>query len=140
MQKDDEHLRLVAIFHYVVGGLAALFACFPIIHLIVGIALIVASAGPDAKGDAPPAFVGWFFVVFASAFITAGLSLAACVIAAGRFLAGRRHYMFCMVVAGIECAFMPFGTVLGVFTIIVLMREGVKETFSGGGVGARGLR
>jgi hypothetical protein len=31
--------------------------------------------------------------------------------------------------AGIECIFMPVGTVLGVFTIIVLMRDSVKELF-----------
>ena len=37
--------------------------------------------------------------------------------------------MYCLVVAAVECIFMPFGTVLGVFTIIVLMRPGVKERF-----------
>ena len=31
--------------------------------------------------------------------------------------------------AGIECMFTPFGTVLGVFTIIVLMRPEVKTMF-----------
>jgi len=31
--------------------------------------------------------------------------------------------------AGIECLFMPFGTVLGVFTIMVLMRDPVKQLF-----------
>ncbi len=40
-----------------------------------------------------------------------------------------RRRLFCLVVAGVECAFMPFGTVLGVFTIAVLMRESVKELF-----------
>jgi hypothetical protein len=34
-----------------------------------------------------------------------------------------------MAMAGIECVFMPFGTVLGVFTIIVLVREDVKAMF-----------
>jgi hypothetical protein len=38
--------------------------------------------------------------------------------------------MFCLVMAGIQCIFMPFGTVLGVFTIIVLMRNSVKEAFT----------
>jgi len=33
------------------------------------------------------------------------------------------------VMAGIECLFMPFGTVLGVFTILVLVRESVKPLF-----------
>ncbi len=30
---------------------------------------------------------------------------------------------------GVECLFMPVGTVLGVFTIIVLVRDSVKELF-----------
>jgi hypothetical protein len=31
--------------------------------------------------------------------------------------------------AGIECVFMPFGTVLGVFTLVVLTRPSVKPLF-----------
>jgi hypothetical protein len=31
--------------------------------------------------------------------------------------------------ACIECLFLPFGTILGVFTIIVLSRESVKALF-----------
>ncbi len=30
---DLEHLRLLSIFHYVVGGILALFSCFPILVL-----------------------------------------------------------------------------------------------------------
>ncbi len=33
MDQDLEHLRLLSLFHYVVGGIAALFGCFPFIHL-----------------------------------------------------------------------------------------------------------
>ena len=47
----------------------------------------------------------------------------------GRGLAQRKRYMFCLVVACVECLFMPFGTVLGVFTIIVLSRDSVKALF-----------
>ena len=50
MQQDEEHLKLLSIFHYVVGGLAALFACFPIFHLIIGVVFIALSGRPDAKG------------------------------------------------------------------------------------------
>ena len=38
--------------------------------------------------------------------------------------------MFCLVMGAVECVFMPFGTVLGIFTIIVLMRESVKPLFT----------
>ena len=128
MNQDEAHLRLLSIFHYVVGGMAALFACFPIIHLIVGIALI-ASQESSGRGGGPPPFIGWLFAVVAGVFILGGWALAVCLICAGRFLAKRRHYLFCFVIACVSCLFMPFGTVLGVFTIIVLMRPSVKELF-----------
>jgi hypothetical protein len=130
VNKDEEHLRLLSIFHYIVGGLAGLFALFPVIHLVIGLVFILAPEAVESKGEAPPALVGWFFVIFAGMFIITGWVLAGFIITAGRFLARRRHRLFCLVIAGIECAFIPFGAVLGVFTIIVLMRESVKELFS----------
>jgi hypothetical protein len=62
--------------------------------------------------------------------MTLGWTLAVCMIIAGRFLAKRTHYMYCLVVAAISCIFFPFGTVLGVFTIIVLLRSSVKALFT----------
>jgi hypothetical protein len=129
MEQDEEHLKLLSIFHYLVGGLAGLFSLWPIFHLAIGLVFILAPEGLSDSGEAPPAFIGWFFVIFASAFITAGMILAVSIIITGRFLARRRHYLFCLVMGGIECIFMPFGTVLGVFTIIVLVRKSVKELF-----------
>ena len=130
MTQDEEQLRLLSIFHYVVSGLAALFALLPIIHLILGLFMILAPDKFAGHGqEPPPAFLGWFFVIFALLFITAGWVFAAFVLTAGRFLARRKHYTFCLVMAAIECLFMPFGTVLGVFTIIVLVREPVKQLF-----------
>ena len=128
---DEEHLKLFSIFHYVVGGMAGLFACFPILHLILGLFFILA---PDKFGHGtqqPPAFLGWFFVGFASVFIFAGWTLAVLVLVSGRFITRRKHYTFCFVVACVECIFMPFGTVLGVFTILVLNRQSVKGLFVG---------
>jgi len=130
MNQDFEHLRLLSIFHYVVGALAALFACFPILHLILGIVFVVVSRNPDARGDAPPEFFGWIMIGVASFFILLGWCVAACIVSAGRCLSKQNHYTFCLVVAAIECMFMPFGTVLGVFTIIVLVRESVRDLFA----------
>ncbi len=128
MDQDAEHLRLLSIFHYVVGGMTALFACFPCIHLAIGIAL-VSGALNTGPGPQPPAFVGWLLIVFAALFIFIGWTIALAILLAGRFLARRAHYMYCFVVAAIECLFMPCGTVLGVFTIIVLNRTSVRSLF-----------
>ena len=130
MTQDEDHLRLLAIFHYVVAGLAGLFALFPIFHLVLGLFLILAPGKFAGSGEAPPAFIGWMFVVFSAVFITIGWIFAAFVLATGRYLAKRRHHLFCLVMGGVECIFMPFGTVLGVFTIMVLTRESVKRLFT----------
>jgi hypothetical protein len=135
MNQDSEHLRLLSIFHYVVGGLAGLFALFPLFHLAFGLFIILAPEKFNGNTDAPPAFLGWLFVGLAATFITFGWTFAALVITAGRFLAKRKRYLFCLVIAGVECVFMPFGTVLGVFTIVVLSRESVKQMFVANNVG-----
>ena len=46
-----------------------------------------------------------------------------------RFLVQRRNHRFCLVLAGVTCLFMPLGTILGVFTLIVLMRDSVQQSF-----------
>jgi hypothetical protein len=129
MNQDEQHLRLLSIFHYVTAGLAGLFALFPLIHLVMGLVMILAPEKFSSAGEPPPAWLGWLFVVMASLFILLGWTFAGFVFAAGRFLAKRKRYLFCLVMAGIECMFMPFGTVLGVFTIIVLSRDPVKRLF-----------
>ena len=131
MNQDESQLDLLAVFHYVVGGITAFFACFPILHVVFGIIILTA---PDAMGPGgdpfPPQLLGLIFIIFPGAMVLGGWSLAVCVIVAGRFLARRKHHQFCLVVAGIECIFVPIGTILGIFTIIVLMRESVREMFS----------
>ena len=130
MMQGEEHLKLLSIFHYVVAGLAGLFALFPVFHLVIGLVFVLAPDKFAGKEAPPAALIGWFFVIFAVVFITVGLVFAGFVFTAGRFLAKRRHYMFCLVMAGVECVFMPFGTVLGIFTIVALIQEPVKRLFS----------
>ena len=131
MNHDEEHLRLLSIFHYIVGGLCALFSLFPLFYTAMGSFFIyLARHGAQKPGqEPPPEIVGWFFVGLGSSFFLAGLAIAICIVMAGRALARRRRYWFCFVMACIECLFMPFGTILGVFTIIVLSRESAKQMF-----------
>ena len=129
---DNEHLKLLSIFHYVVSGLAAFFACIPIIHLVVGLFFILAPEKFGHGSNQPPAFIGWFLVAFASVFILVGWTIAILILLTGRCIAHRTHYTFCFVMACVECVFMPFGTVLGVFTILVLNRQSVKQLFASG--------
>ncbi|MGA2436644.1 MAG: hypothetical protein ABSG25_15320 [Bryobacteraceae bacterium] len=131
VQQDQEHVRLLSIFHYVVAAFAALFACVFLIHVGLGIAMLV---NPQMFGghrqEPPPAFAGWLLLIIGSAIVLCGWTFATLICISGRFLSRRKHYMFCLVMAGVECMFMPFGTVLGVFTFVVLLRPGVKQMFA----------
>lgn len=126
-QRDLQHLQLLSVFHYVVAALIALFSMLPLIHVGIGIAMV--SGAFDSDKAPPPPFVGWLLIAFAGSFILAGLTIAVLIAVAGRNLARRRRYTFCCVMAGVACMFMPFGTALGVFTLIVLLRPGVRELF-----------
>jgi hypothetical protein len=130
MNQDEEHLRLLAMFHYVAAGLAAVFSLFPVIHLVVGLVMVFGGKFfKDEHGEPPPPIFGWFFIIIASFFILIGLTMAVLILINGRCIAKRRHYTFCQVMSGVECLFMPFGTILGVFTLIVLARPSVKPLF-----------
>lgn len=131
MNQDREHLRLLSIFHYVVGGLLGLCACIPIIHLTIGIVFLTApeTMFPPDHGGPPPLLFGLLFTIVPAIMILAGWTLAICTFIAGRCLARQTHYTYCLVIAALACLFMPFGTVLGIFTIIVLVRPSVKAMF-----------
>ncbi len=127
MTQDEQHLNLLSIFHYVVGGLTALFSCIPFLHMGIGIAIL---SGAFETGDGAPQFIGWFLILFPALFILAGWTLSILIIIAGKKLKLHVSRTFCLVVAGLECIVMPFGTVLGVFTLIVLMKDSVQKLFT----------
>src|SRR6266496_2443660 len=132
MERDTEHLNLLAIFHYVVAGLAALFSFFPLLYTALSVIFIIAARHGTAKPgeELPPEFLGWIFAAFGSVLFAMGITMVICVLIAGRSLALRKRYWFALVIACIECLFVPFGTILGVFSIVALSRESVKALFS----------
>jgi hypothetical protein len=140
MNQDEQQLDLLAIFHYVAAAITALFFCFPLIHLGLGIAMVSGALDgpggpPGSPGSAaPPAVFGWIFIVIPGLIILFGWTLAMLMAVAGRRLQLRTSYTYCLVVAGVECLLMPYGTILGVFTIVVLMRDSVRAIF---GLGPR---
>jgi len=130
MTKDQRDLDNLAVAHYVIGGLGVLFACMPLLHVAAGIAVLNGALDQVAnQPGAPPPVFGWLFVVMGGMFFLMGQAAAICIIVSGRFLKTQKHYMFSFVVACVMCGFFPFGTVLGVLSIIVLSRDSVKIAY-----------
>lgn len=123
----SEQLRLLSIFHYVVGGLHALFGSFGLIHLTIGIGFLMAPKG--GSPNAPPEWFGLVFAVIGGLFVLCGWTLGALTVYSGRCIAKRRKRTFSVVMAAINCAMVPMGTVLGVFTIIVLTKDETRVVY-----------
>jgi hypothetical protein len=138
--EDIKQLDLLSMFHYIVSGITALFSCIPFMHVFMGLAMVSGKFFEDGNGSAPPPFMGWMFVIMGTVFIVLGWSMAVCIFFAGRKLKRHKNRAFCMVVAGIECMFMPFGTVLGVFTLIALNKDSIKEIFAQSSIEGGGLK
>ena len=138
---DDEQLRLLALFHYIFGGLGVAFALFAVVWTVV-IATMFASFPPPAAGVSEeaaqqfrnmPAFMIAFFGVFAGLGVVYGVLQ----IVSGRCIARRRARLFTLIVALPGLLFIPYGTLLSVFTFVVLERASVERLYLSGQPEAR---
>jgi ABC-type transport system involved in multi-copper enzyme maturation permease subunit len=127
--RDEEHLRLLKIFYYIFSGITAFQASIPLIHVAIGIIILIAAVAGGGEERGPPAFVGIFFVCLGGAIVLIGWTLAICAFFSARCLSRRTAYVFCFAIAVMSCLCIPYGTVLGIFTIIVLVRPSVKTIF-----------
>lgn len=77
----------------------------------------------------PERFIGLVFVSISALFILGGLAFSLLMFLAGRRLRAARSHGFCVVAAAIECLLVPLGTLLGVFTLVTLMKPEARELF-----------
>lgn len=132
MNKDLDHLKLLAVFHYVLAGFCIFPLLYGLFYVVIGIfaGAMIASA-PNSKDGPPAVLFGGIFVVIGLIVAIVSLIIGFLFFKSGRNLSKQQSYTFCFVIACISCVFMPLGTILGVFTIIVLLRPSVKEIFNG---------
>ncbi len=126
---SDRHLELLSIFHYVVAGLTVVFSLFGLIYVGVGAGMLFRPESFVGRSDPPPAFLGPVLLAVGIGWVVCSLAFAVLLVLAGVWLRRHRRYLFCLVIAALACMLMPFGTVLGVFTIVVLMKSEVKARF-----------
>ena len=123
---DIEHLRLLSIFHYVIGGLKCLGFCAGGMYACFGFMLAMI---PHKIGEPSPIFFGAFFALLGLLIGLVSLTLGILTIISGRLMRKRRCRIFSIVIGAINCMSLPFGTVLGIFTLIVLMRDSVRRLY-----------
>ena len=122
-------LDVLAYFHFAIGALAAMVSLIPAVYLFVSYSLIDPATEPSAgvqAGESLPFAV----VALAILALACGLGTGALLAAAGRFLQLRRRWAFCRAASIVGCLFVPFGTLLGATTLVILTRPEVRQQFS----------
>lgn len=129
--KNDEHLKLLSIFHFVVAGLAFLGMAFLVFHYFLMSTIFM---NPDfwksQKNATPPPkelfqYFIYFYIFFGAWMMASGVLN----VLSGFFLRQRTHRMFSLIVGGLNCLHIPLGTILGIFTILILSRDSVRQAY-----------
>ena len=129
---DQEHVRILSIAYLVSAVMNAVFSLFGLLYVFVGFfmtALMTRMPASPAQ-PAPPEAVVWMFVAFGLSMFAIMMTFGVLKYVAYRRLRERRSRTLCMVVAGISCLGIPYGTLLGIFTLAVLTRPSVVKLFA----------
>ncbi len=144
--EDAEHLSALSIGHFILAGVSLLGAVPTLIYGVAGTKLIdeygsdlsmamgniPAQPGANPFGGSPDAMLqdlGALLTSMIVALVLLGLVSAVHLLVVGVQIRQRRWWTFCYLTGWGECLMFPFGTILGIFTIIVLSRSSVKRLF-----------
>lgn len=130
---DAEHLRLLALCHYIFGGLGVAFSLLGVLWTVV-MATMFSSFPPTPEGIGEEAARQFrtmpaIMMVIFGAMAACGIVYGVLQIVAGRCLARRRARLFTLIVALPGLVFLPYGTMLSAFTFVVLERASVEKLY-----------
>lgn len=129
-RSHDSMLTVLTILWYVYAGLNLLGICAGGIYLAIG---VVSFSNPDIfKNDpsAPPAeLFGWLFVGMGAFIILLTIAFGLLALFCAINLKRRRRRTFCQVASAIACLNIPFGTALGVLTLITISKPDIHQQF-----------
>jgi len=121
---QETTLRVLWILYVVLG--AMLLALGLAMMAAGSVAVVLGAAARHHGGHGPPgAFFAFMFWIYAVP-LTAGGAVG---VLEGLLLRKRRNLTFCTVVAAISCAGIPWGTALGVVTLVMLSQPAVRAAF-----------
>lgn len=131
MSREEKNLNLLSTLHYVLGFLALAFSLLPLIYVFLGYQMLNRPRfSLDFGGDPhAPELAGQVMIGLGILGCLLGLAVAALTFVSAWHLGRRTGYLYCFIVACVECLFTPFGTALGVCTIVALSGDATKRLY-----------
>ncbi|MBW8809413.1 MAG: hypothetical protein JF591_11395 [Lysobacter sp.] len=127
--RDASQLRTLSVLYYVFSMFYLVPLMIGALYAFMGVGLLNGTLpGNTATQDSAS---GWVLLGLAVAMFFIAILGGALTLLVARRLSQRRSLTVCIIVAAVSCMQIPFGTALGVFTLIVLNRPSVKAMFAG---------
>jgi hypothetical protein len=125
-------LKLLSIGYYIQGGIAAFYTVMVTGYMgFLGTMLATFGAAAQRNGQkAIPEFVITFITGLILVIAFFSLATTICLLLAGYWLRRYRNKLFIFLVAAFSCLSVPYGTVLGIFTFMVLRRPVAEQLFA----------
>lgn len=124
MERDERQLKLLSKIQ-VIYGIVNVFVTYLFYETIYfgfdAYRKTMEQTKPDHQVELE---LGFGLVIF-----LVGVAILFCIILAGQSLSRHESYEFCMMVAIFECLLIPLGTIIGIWTILVLRRPSVRALF-----------
>lgn len=125
-------MRILGIFHFVAAGVAFLGVGLLYMHYTTIHALLaepIPLKNQPGSGPSTEDFFGifkWFYLMIGTLAVAGGFGN----LLSGLLIVRRKLRIFSLIMAAVNCVMVPFGTVLGVFTMVVLLRPSVREVYA----------
>lgn len=122
---SGDRLAVLANAHWVLAGLVFIAAAVPAFYASLGLDLVFNAAAPSTARAA----TGWRILVTGMAWVLAAFAYVLLLITSARAIRLRRRYRLVLATNLLSCLFVPFGTALGLVTLVVLRDPEVRLEF-----------
>jgi hypothetical protein len=126
---DEEHLRLLSLFHYIKGGITVGFSFFGLLYFVFIVLIMKVGNRENYRPNNFPTEFFSYLVVIVGVIVTFILVFGVLQLLSAYYMRRGQNRIFSFVIGIIECLEIPYGTILGVMTIIVLSRHSVKQRY-----------
>ena len=130
---DEEHLKLLNLFHFIKGGITVTFSFIGLLYfLFLGFVIKMDSRfnmHSDSFSEGLPAQVFPYLFIIGGVIVLLVLLFGILQLVSGYYLRRKEYRLFSFIIGIIEILEVPYGTILGLMTLIVLSRDSVKRKY-----------